>query len=344
MKRTFRYRDQTYEYLRHPYNKASQNSRAIEVPIAMGYVRDEAYARILEVGNVLRHYYPDLGHNVIDYQEAGCINADVMQWTPRKSYDLVVSISTIEHIGFGEFERMGQYTPEEIMTHLRSFLSPGGTLLVTVPIGYNPDIDAALEANSLGPTFYMCKQSGEGNVWAACDKVQAFDCEYGHWSTATAFIEAAEFPYTRLNLGCGHRILENAINHDLHKHSDAVDVAHDLNELPWPWDDEQFIHINARAVFEHLDIDLLTVFDECWRILKPQGTLYVKLPFWKAARAWDDPTHRRPYTFRTFNYFDPQTREGKQYAFYTDRKWRIIRKPRLNSARTSILCTLRKIA
>jgi len=337
--KTFRYRDRTYEYFEHPYNKAGQNSRAIEIPIAMAYL-EGAPQRVLEVGNVLKHYCPDLGHNVVDYQEKGCLNVDVMRWRPRVPYDLVLSVSTVEHIGYKEFESMGDYTPREVVTHLMSFLNPGGTLFMSVPLGFNPAIDQALAEDALGPAWFMCQ--GKANTWHACEKEEALACEYQHWSTATAFIERSRRPFTRLNVGCGRRVLKNAINHDRTLHHDYVDIAHDLNILPWPWEDEQFAHINARAVFEHLDIDLLTALNECWRILKPGGELYIKLPFWNSSRSWDDPTHRRPYTFRTFNYFDPDTREGREYAFYTDRKWRIVRGPKLNRPRSSIICTLQK--
>lgn len=340
MTNTFRFRDQTYRYLDHPYNQARSNSRAIEVPIAMSYLREDL--RILEVGNVLKHYYPQLKHNVVDLQEEGCINVDVMAWSPRRRYDLVISISTIEHIGFGEFGHMPHHTPQAIMVHLSNFLKPGGTLLVTVPVGYNPAIDEVLEIDDLGPAFYMCKTQDGDNEWAACDKARALKMPYRHWSSATAFIEMTRLPYKRLNLGCGNRPLRNAINHDRTRHHEYVDIAHDLNELPWPWDDEQFDYINSRAVFEHLFIDLLRSFNECWRILKPGGELYVKLPHWQSGRAWDDPTHRRPYTLRTFNYFDPDTREGQEYTFYTPCKWKIINPARLNSAKSSIICTLRK--
>ena len=43
-----------------------------------------------------------------------------------------------------------------------------------------------------------------------------------------------------LQLGCGIRPIEGAINHDKEKHSDFVDVVWDLNEMPWCWQNEKF--------------------------------------------------------------------------------------------------------
>ena len=146
-----------------------------------------------------------------------------------------------------------------------------------------------------------------------------------------------------LNLGAGHKLIEGAVNHDLHKHSPRIDVAHDLNIFPWPWADESFDKVIALAVLEHLDVDLVTSLNECHRILRPGGTLGLKLPLWSAERAHDDPTHRWYFTVRSLEQFCPGTRRGKQYAFYTARKWRYVRKPTVNKGKTSFYATLEPI-
>jgi len=143
-----------------------------------------------------------------------------------------------------------------------------------------------------------------------------------------------------LNLGAGNRILDGAVNHDLRKHRPEIDIAHDLNVTPWPWPDAHFDKVIAISVFEHLDIDLVRVFDECHRILKRGGVLVVKLPLWDSERAHDDPTHRWFYTLRSIDQFCPDTRRGKQYGFYTTRKWRYLKRPKRNEAGTSIHATL----
>lgn len=140
----------------------------------------------------------------------------------------------------------------------------------------------------------------------------------------------------KLNLGAGNEIESDAINHDRIKHRPEIAVAHDLNVVPWPWADATFRMIMAKSVFEHLRITLIEAVDECWRILRPGGVLYMKLPFWQSERAYDDPTHYWRFTLRSCNVFDPQTAEGKEYGFYTARKWEIIRAAELNSARSSI--------
>jgi SAM-dependent methyltransferase len=146
-----------------------------------------------------------------------------------------------------------------------------------------------------------------------------------------------------LNLGAGNKIIAGAVNHDLRKHRKEIDVAHDLNILPWPWADESFDVIVARAVFEHLDNDLMVTLNECWRILRPGGKLGIKLPLWSAERAHDDPTHRWFFTIRSLDQFCPDTKRGRQYAFYTDRKWKFVKRPKVNKAQTSFYATLSPI-
>lgn len=145
-----------------------------------------------------------------------------------------------------------------------------------------------------------------------------------------------------LNLGCGNKPMANAVNHDLVRHRAEVDVVHDLNVLPWPWADGSFDQVVARAVLEHLRITLLESVNECWRVLRPGGTLWMKLPHWQHDMGWIDPTHYWHFSLKTVDLFDPRTRYGKEYAFYQVRPWRIVKGPRLNRAGTSFVVTMVK--
>lgn len=148
---------------------------------------------------------------------------------------------------------------------------------------------------------------------------------------------------TILNLGCGNDAMEGAVNHDRTKHAPWVDIAHDLNAMPWPWDDDAFDIIKAWAVLEHLHCDRLAIIDECWRILKPGGLLVAKLPYWNSEEAHDDITHYWYTTLNQFAQFDPTTPRGKAYGFYTPRKWRLVSSRFSNTGHSSIVHKLRKV-
>lgn len=143
-----------------------------------------------------------------------------------------------------------------------------------------------------------------------------------------------------LNLGAGNKPIADATNHDRIKHRDQIDVAWDLNELPWPWADESYDQIVAHAVLEHLDIDLVASLDECWRILRPGGKVRLKLPYWNSDISHRDPTHRWFYSLGSFDQFDPDRKRGREYKFYTDRHWRIVKDPKLNNAKSSVYVTM----
>lgn len=135
-----------------------------------------------------------------------------------------------------------------------------------------------------------------------------------------------------LNLGAGNRIIAGAVNNDWIAHRPEIDAVWDLNELPWPWEDGSFDRIEAIAVLEHLTINLIESIDECWRVLRPMGQLRIKLPAWDHERSWDDVTHVHKVGAGALDQFDPRTERGRNYAFYTRRKWAIKKRTRGTTA------------
>ncbi len=146
-----------------------------------------------------------------------------------------------------------------------------------------------------------------------------------------------------LNLGCGMTPGGGCINHDRIKHSSWIDVAWDLNKIPWPWEDNSISRIIARSVLEHLRLSLIESVNECWRIVVPAGRLFLKLPAWNSSISHQDPTHRWFFDPRVFEYFDPTTPLGKQYSFYTPYKWKLVNPGKPNKGGSSIHATLQKV-
>ena len=145
-----------------------------------------------------------------------------------------------------------------------------------------------------------------------------------------------------LVLGCGNRPKFGAINHDLTRHSNHVDVAWDLNNTPWEiWPDDYFDMVIAESVLEHLYHNLLVSMNEIWRITKVGGIAAVKLPYWRAEITWNDLTHVHRVGIGIMNQLDPSLPRGQEYSFYTPYKWEIIR-AQMNDEMTSIHWELRK--
>lgn len=119
----------------------------------------------------------------------------------------------------------------------------------------------------------------------------------------------------KLILGCGYRSEKDAINLDMVQ-LPGVDVQHNLEIAPYPFEDNTFSIVNAIDVLEHLD-NIVLAMNEIWRIMKPGGRLFIRGPSASAPeQGWRDPTHRRLFAEGTFDNWDPDTKDGRQYGFY----------------------------
>lgn len=144
----FKFNGRTYGYFQHRYNLTWLNERRVEIPIIRGILERNPAARLLEVGNVLSQYDPTISHSIVDkYEKSGLRNLfreDAETFSSGAPYDLIVSISTLEHVGWDEMPR----DPRKILRtvrHLRSLLSPHGELVFTAPVGYSPPLDRLVD-------------------------------------------------------------------------------------------------------------------------------------------------------------------------------------------------------
>jgi len=107
----------------------------------------------------------------------------------------------------------------------------------------------------------------------------------------------------KLELGCGIRPTSGYVHHDRRRHAQHVDITHDLENLPWPWEEECFEEILALDVFEHLHLMPAQWLAECYRILKPNGVLKLRVPIFGGPWHLWDPTHVRGFHPKNFEYF-----------------------------------------
>lgn len=164
--RTFKFNGNKYKYFNHYYNPTWHNERSVEIPIISKFLSENDDGNVLEIGNVLSHYF-NINHDVVDkYEKAkGVINEDVVDFKSSKKYSLIISISTLEHVGWDEKPK----DPKKILSaleNLRNSLAPGGKLVVTMPIGHNSKLDNYLETGKLKFTEnYYLKRISKNNCW-----------------------------------------------------------------------------------------------------------------------------------------------------------------------------------
>jgi SAM-dependent methyltransferase len=122
-----------------------------------------------------------------------------------------------------------------------------------------------------------------------------------------------------LNIGAGTDIRDGWINHDI-VNLDGIDVVHNLNEYPWPWEDNSIDNIEILDVLEHLD-NFVLAMEEIHRILMPNGIVLIRVPYWNHSCAYIDPTHKRGFHEQTFDFFDVNSKIYLQRGYYTKAKF-----------------------
>ena len=125
----------------------------------------------------------------------------------------------------------------------------------------------------------------------------------------------------KLYLACGMDRIEG------HHHVD-VNVAckpeqvWDLLDLSrrWPW--QNVSHIELRHFIEHIPHGdggkdhFIRFFERCWYVLRPNGTMSIRWPWYQSIGAFSDPTHRRFITPLTFHYLSRAWLKNRKIEHY----------------------------
>jgi hypothetical protein len=163
-------------------------------------------------------------------------------------------------------------------------------------------------------------------------------------------VEVAPPAVTRkLDLACGQTPCEGFEGVDVFPGAQHVV---DLQKFPWPFADNSIAELHCSHYIEHIParpVDerdlprdpylanhspaaaarqaayaaamtgkdhLFAFFDECYRILEPDGWLTVQVPAHCSDRAFQDPTHRRFITVQTFGYMNYEWRKMNRLDHY----------------------------
>jgi hypothetical protein len=164
-KRYFFLKGEKYRQFYHQYNMTWENERCVEIPIVWKEINRSQSKRILELGNVISHYLP-FDHDIIDKYEKckGVINQDIVDFHSINKYDLIVSISTLEHIGWDEVPKDRMKVLRAIEA-LKSLLSENGRIIITLPIGYNTDMDSLIREGVLHFDEQYCLRRSGYDTW-----------------------------------------------------------------------------------------------------------------------------------------------------------------------------------
>ena len=122
-----------------------RTERRIEVGLGhsiLSWANNLGYT-VVEFGNVLTKFTSNANHDVVDIID-GPIKKDFEFFKIDKKYDLLISISSLEHMGKDIFKEEGVEKTIRVMNHI---IEISDRCLVTVPLKWNLEFDKLLYDN-----------------------------------------------------------------------------------------------------------------------------------------------------------------------------------------------------
>lgn len=161
------------------YNHTWRNERIVEIPYAKEFLNRNRGTSILEIGNVMGHYFTG-SHAIVDKYEPceGVINSDILAYAPGIKYDTILSLSTLEHIGKDKVkdDRKVLRVYDRIVNEL---LSDTGVFMFSIPIGFNQVFDSYIDGGEIKPDASVClKRISGDNDWVEVGWNSAKTCRY----------------------------------------------------------------------------------------------------------------------------------------------------------------------
>lgn len=181
-KKEFSFQNKKLAYFYHAYNKTWKNERAIEIPVFLEYIRNAKPKEMLEIGHVIGHYVTK-NHQVLDKfeKQEGILNEDVEFFKPRKEYDCIISVSTMEHVGIDDSPQDKEKAARSLK-HLKKILTKEGKIFISFPANYNPSLMKLIEKSKNITVTCFKRINKSKNIWAETNyseikNVKSKDCE-----------------------------------------------------------------------------------------------------------------------------------------------------------------------
>jgi SAM-dependent methyltransferase len=130
----------------------------------------------------------------------------------------------------------------------------------------------------------------------------------------TPVVEVPAKKLIKLDIACGQNKQKDFIGVDIAK-IEGVDVVHDLEIYPWPFEDESVEEAFCSHYIEHVG-DLIKFMNELYRILTPGAKCIFLAPYYTSVRCWQDPTHKNAISEHTFLYYNEGWRKVNKLDHY----------------------------
>ena len=122
-----------------------------------------------------------------------------------------------------------------------------------------------------------------------------------------------------VDLGCGKRKYPGSIGIDRIE-LEGVDIVTDLDK-GIPLDDNSVDMLVSFHFLEHVN-DFTHMVEEIHRVVKQNGIVKIRVPYFNCFDAFTDPTHKNFFTERAFDYFA----DGISFNWYSKARFKILKK------------------
>jgi hypothetical protein len=172
---TFPFNGRWYTAFCHAHNcgwpPSRMTERAVELGLADRWLT-QIDGPVTEVGAVTPYYWPGRVPRIVD---PGDDHPLVTDRTSLFDVDFaqanVLCLSTLEHIGTGEYgQPKKDHRPVDALAHLTAACR---SYLITVPFGWNHDVDAAIFTENPPLPAQFLVRSVKGNDWRECGAREA---------------------------------------------------------------------------------------------------------------------------------------------------------------------------
>jgi len=127
-----------------------------------------------------------------------------------------------------------------------------------------------------------------------------------------------EYKYKKvLDIACGAVKFKGAtgLDYNIRSYQDKekqADIVYDLNQFPYPFEDNSFDLIWCSHFLEHFE-DLPKIMEECYRLLKPGGKIAINTPHFSSVEAYRHWQHCHYFAKGSFDFFCEDSHEWEFY-------------------------------
>lgn len=166
---SFIYKGKRVKLIESPYNcgfcHRRMTERCLEMAIAKIWL-EQNRENLIEIGAVSPYYFQNLKHDVCDpADQHSKVNLKISMFNLDLKNKNVLSISTIEHIGTGEYG-IPINKQESSVLALQKILNESNRCLVTFPIGANKDLEQYVFGNKFSKSVtvsFFIRNSDDNN-------------------------------------------------------------------------------------------------------------------------------------------------------------------------------------